>query len=298
MKRAILIIGVIVICSSVSFAQTKSDSLQLFQSQIMNLEKLNSKLLKQVIAANSNFKKIEQRLSATADSLSVLKKEFVLTNNHLEEIEKNLVSQIQQLSYKTSSDLSTLNNRLSRNTNYFILAVILMILLTSILVGWLKSIVTREKKILLDKIIDTTEALRDELKRPDNKLNGLHEPQIKLTDSEQQKPEDIDHTLALKVADEIFRIKKNLNSIDPETKGLKHIEFALERMQDYFNEYGYEMVELINRPYDKGMKISAEFIPDKALKHGEQIITAVFKPQINFKGVIIQLAEVEVSVGE
>ena len=85
--------------------------------------------------------------------------------------------------------------------------------------------------------------------------------------------------------------------MDPEIKGLKQLEFAVDRIQDNFKENGYEMVELLNKPYDKGMKVSAKFKPDKTLKQGEQIITRIIKPQVNFNNVIIQEAQVEVSVG-
>jgi len=46
------------------------------------------------------------------------------------------------------------------------------------------------------------------------------------------------------------------------------------------------------------MKVSANFRPDENLKQGEQVITRIIKPQVNFKGVMIQAAQVEVSVGE
>ena len=55
-----------------------------FDSQIMNLENLNSRLSTQVNAAKSNIKKLEGRLSSTADSVNVMKKELVLTNNNLQ----------------------------------------------------------------------------------------------------------------------------------------------------------------------------------------------------------------------
>ena len=46
------------------------------------------------------------------------------------------------------------------------------------------------------------------------------------------------------------------------------------------------------------MKVSANFRPDETLKNGEQVITRIIKPQVNFKDVMIQSAQVEVSVGE
>ena len=79
---------------------------------------------------------------------------------------------------------------------------------------------------------------------------------------------------------------------------MKQLEFAVERIQDSFKENGYEMVELLNIPYDQKMKVSAKFKPDNTIKRGEQIITRIIKPQVNFNNVIIQEAQVEVSVGE
>jgi len=45
------------------------------------------------------------------------------------------------------------------------------------------------------------------------------------------------------------------------------------------------------------MKLIANFKPDENLKEGEQIITRIIKPQVNYKGVMIQQAQVEVSTG-
>ncbi len=51
--------------------------------------------------------------------------------------------------------------------------------------------------------------------------------------------------------------------MDPDTKGLKQLEFAVDRILDNFREKGYEMVELLNKPYDEGIRVSAKFRRDK-----------------------------------
>ncbi len=43
------------------------------------------------------------------------------------------------------------------------------------------------------------------------------------------------------------------------------------------------------------MKVVANFVPDETLKEGEQIITGVTKPQINYNGKMIQSAQITVS---
>ncbi|HCO68944.1 MAG TPA: hypothetical protein DIT04_14465, partial [Dysgonomonas sp.] len=109
---------------------------------------------------------------------------------------------------------------------------------------------------------------------------------------------EIDHSLALKVADEIVRIQKNLNQMDSNTKGLKQLSASVKRIQDNFAANGYELVEMLGKEYNEGMKVVANFIPSEDLEKGKQIITRIIKPQVNFNGKMIQPAQIEVSVGE
>ena len=65
MRKTILIIGIIAFFNAVSVAQTKNDSIQQLQRQIVNIENLNSRLSILVNAANTNIKKLEGRLLST-----------------------------------------------------------------------------------------------------------------------------------------------------------------------------------------------------------------------------------------
>jgi hypothetical protein len=298
MRKTLLIIAVLAIFSIVSFAQTKNDSIQQLQHQIVNLENLNSRLSTRVNAANSNIRILEGRLSSTIDSMDVLKKELALTNTNLQSLADKLELQISQISDKSNSDFLTLNKRVSNNTLYWILAIVAIALFSTILFGWLISRLTFVKKELSDQIKNSSEAIREEIIKLDNQVFWSLDFQKKFSKTEQNESENIDHSLALKVADEIIRIQKNLSSMDPETKGLKQLEFAIDRIQDNFRENGYEMVELLNKPYDEGMKVSAKFKPDNTLKRGERIITRIIKPQVNYNNLIIQEAQVEVSVSQ
>ena len=298
MRKTILILGVIAIFSTVSVAQTKNDTIKKLQRQIVNLGNLNSRLSTQINAANSNIKKLEGRLLSTVDSVDVLKKELVLTNKNLQAMANKFELKILQLSDKSNSDFSALSKRVSNNTLYWILAIVSILLFSAILFGWLRNRLTLVKTELSDQIKNSSEAIRGEIIKLDNQVFWSLDYQEKLSKTEQNESENIDHSLVLKVADEIIRIQKNLSSMDPETKGLKQLEFAIERIQDNFKENGYEMVELLNKPYNQGMKVSAKFKPDNTLKRGEQIITRIIKPQVNYNNLIIQEAQVEVSVGE
>lgn len=109
---------------------------------------------------------------------------------------------------------------------------------------------------------------------------------------------EADHSFALKVADELVRIQKNLSNMDESTRGLKQLAASVDRIRDNFAANGYELVDMLNKPYREGMKVAANFIPSEDLATGEQLITRIIKPQVNYQGEMIQSAQIEVSVGE
>ena len=302
MRVSILVIVIFIVVNSISFTQSKTDTIQQLQTSIEKLEAANVKLDDQLNAANTSIQKIEKKLSAATDSINILKDNLANTNNNLESIADNLGVKIQQTSEKANSDLSTLSDRVSKNTLYWIIAVLFIALLSVLLFSWLRKQLSKEKIGLIDQIKKTSETLRDEQIKLDGQLIKLLDTQMQLMNAERQtstaKAEEVDNSLALKVADEIIRIQQNLSSMDSETKGLKQLSASVKRIQANFEGNGYEIVDMLNKPYDAGMKVTANFKPDENLKPNEQIITRIIKPQVNFKGVMIQSAQIEVSQGE
>ena len=139
MRKTILIIGITAIFGSVAIAQTRNDTIQQLQRKIENLEIHNSRLSVQVSTANSNIRKLENRISSAADSVDVLKQELALTNSNLQAMANKMELQIRQLDNKTSSDFSALSIRVSHNTSLsWILAIIAIVLFPAILFGWLR----------------------------------------------------------------------------------------------------------------------------------------------------------------
>lgn len=135
----------------------------------------------------------------------------------------------------------------------------------------------------------------------DNKLVEVLETQLKLKQEETKSQPSVsndkaDHSLALKVADEIVRMQKNISKMDEGTKGLKPLTKGIERIQNNFAANGYEMINLLNTEYDERNNIDViNFITDENLAENKRIISAVIKPQVNYNGVLIQRAQVDVS---
>ena len=86
--------------------------------------------------------------------------------------------------------------------------------------------------------------------------------------------------------------------MDSKIKGHKNLSMAIKNIKDNYAASGYEIVEMLGKEYNDGMKVIANFIPDEELETGKQIISRIIKPQVNFKGEMIQAAQIEVSVGE
>jgi cell division protein FtsL len=263
----------------VSFAQTRQEQ---------EIKDLQGKVQK-IETANKNLK-IELKKVRT---LAEKKTSKVITDNRESSDETS--------GDKSAAETKTVNTggATGKNALYWMLAVLSIALLGALLYVSFRKQLTKEIAALSDNIQQTKKALEEDGIKLDNKLMELVETHMQLVKSE-PKPAPAkteDHSLALKVADEVIRIQNNLSYMDPEIKGLKQLAAAVKRIQDNFEAFGYELVDMRNKPYDEGMKVIANFKPDENLKEGEQIITRIIKPQVNYKGVMIQSAQVEVSVG-
>jgi len=102
------------------------------------------------------------------------------------------------------------------------------------------------------------------------------------------------HALPLRLGLEIHRMRKRMANIPADTKGLGALENSLRRLEESFNDRGYEIVDLLGKPFTEGMTVHARFAPSDVPDSGEQLITKIIQPQINFEGVLIQPGEVEV----
>lgn len=104
-----------------------------------------------------------------------------------------------------------------------------------------------------------------------------------------------DHSLIKTLADRITFMEMTLYKMDPKTRGYKQLTKSIVQMKDNLLANGYELVDMLGKTYDGGMKVTANFIEDETLEEGQQIITGIIKPQINYKGVMIQAAQITVS---
>lgn len=216
-------------------------------------------------------------------------------------IADDLGTKIQQTETTAKDGITQLGKDVSQNKLYWIIATLATFLLGGIIYWLLGNRIKTNKTDVETQIKNTKKSLEEESIKLDSKLVEVLETQLKL--KQEEKPSnsslsvtETDHSLALKVADEIVRMQKNISKMDEDTKGLKPLIKGIERIQNNFASNGYEMVNLLNKDYDERMNIDViNFITDENLSMGRKVITAVIKPQVNYNGVLIQRAQVDVS---
>jgi hypothetical protein len=169
----------------------------------------------------------------------------------------------------------------------------------------LNSNLARVKAELRIKGYHPENALIDILHRESSMYSGPPEPIVitqeaaPVLESLQPKTDaKLDHSLVIKIADELVRIQKNVASMEEGTRGLKQLNGSINRIANNFIANGYELVDMLGKPYKEGMLVVANFVPSDDLPAGRQIITRIIKPQVNYNGEMIQSAQIEVSVGE
>ncbi|WJJ98224.1 hypothetical protein [Algibacter luteus] len=310
MKRIILIISIFTISNL--FAQQQHDSILVkeiptIQSNLLKQQQEIDDLTKKLNSQNytivkqgqtiSSLKIENKNLNATIDSLSQLietNKQNIVTNS------EELGTKIQDTEKKADSQIAELDSSVEKNRLYWIIATLGTLLLGGLIYWLLGKRITSSKTDVETQIRNTKASLEEESIKLDNKLVEVLETQLKLQqEASKSQPvsstEKADHSLALKVADEIIRIQKNLSRMDEKTKGLKQLNSSVKRIQDNFASNGYELVDMLGKEYNEGMKATVNFVQDEDFEEGKRVITRIIKPQVNYKGTMIQTAQIEVT---
>lgn len=308
----ILLLAFFWLTSVIANGQQPDPELQKIQTRLQQIERANLQVSKQIKATEN---RLSGKLATATDSLTELKNDLAEANKTIKLIRQELDHKISKAEKTADGKIASITTSLSQNTLYGIIAVLIIALLSVGLFALLRSQFVRrntdlsesidltnrtlekQHSSLSDSIQTTKKALEEEGIRLDTKLADILEAQLSLLKNTPAQAKT-DHSLALKMADEINRIQKNLNHMDPSTKGLKQLNGAVRRILENFESNGYKLVELLNKPYDQGMNAIAVFRPDEQLKADEKIISKIIKPQVNFRGVMIQSAEIEVSFNE
>lgn len=309
MGKTLILFLFLVLCVSSTEAK---DSLQIenlqkdvksLQADINSLQQANARFQSQLQCVNDLKHSIE-RHNVKIDSLrsalfnvdNLLDRQSTNMNSIERKVDSNFAATDQKIEVSSNSLSESIQQRSVWGGGAIIIALILLALTFFILRKKINRGVSSIDKIKAaqNSLESAQKAMQEESVKLDAKLVELLDKQFSVqtqnNDANQQ-----DHSLVLKVADEIIKIETNLARMDESVRGYKQLKKALERMRANFMANGYEIVDMLNKPYNEGMKASVSFETDELLQEGEQKITNIIKPQINYNGKMIQSAQITVS---
>ena len=258
------------------------DSLKLSDIEFKsNTLELNSQIVSLENQLNDKFEGLKSETNQLEVVANTLTKDLSLAKDNVEEISES--------SSKNSIGLESVNQEINQKQLFglifLVVFLIIMLVIYFLLNNNSKKLAAKQKEILEKQILDSQKITDWLVKQSSDSF-------------EKNKSGEIDHSFAKRVADEIVRITTNLLRMDNSIKGYKQLSASVRKLEHSLNANNYELESLLNKPYDNGMNLQANFVIDESLKEGESIITRIVKPQINYKGKLIQAAQVEVSQGE
>ncbi|MBR6846826.1 MAG: hypothetical protein IKM74_01695 [Bacteroidales bacterium] len=303
MKRLLLVVLLSMLIDSMS-AQT-SDSLTFLQHQISafelqlrSIEQRDETFNVQLKELKSQVARLSDENSSLDDALRQKQESFdslarIVANNSA-----NIKTTADELGVKIqTTDKAVSNNANSIRTKTIWGAVAFMLALLASAMVWLLHM--RAQKTSDDKIA----LLKNQADELNEKIVGQFSDEM----SELQKLSDVlrnaggnaltepDHSLVKTLADRITFMEMTLYRMDSSVKGHKQLSKSIAQMKDNLLANGYEIVDMLGKEYDEGMKVTANFNEDENIEAGKQIITGIVKPQINYKGIMIQSAQITVS---
>ncbi len=248
-----------------------------------NIQQLNAGIQtkdRQIITETSAIKK------QLADFKSIVQIDETKLENKISAFDENI--------QKLNTDIQ---KTINQQKPYWIIAILVLLFTVAGIFFFLKYKMVRLGNILSSELTSSLEKLKNELIQLDAKPLPVPDQKLESENLQVAQEAEPDHSLPIKVCEEIQRMRNRMKHMDQDDQAIKVLRKRLESLEEELNGKGYEMVNLEGKPYNEGMTVKPSFITDKNMKEGEKIITRVIKSQINYKDILIQAAEVEVSQG-
>jgi hypothetical protein len=266
-----------------------NDKITTIENTIKTLQKSNEQL------ERKNYE-LKKSIFKQQNEISSLKQNVQTNTENIKKTADETGTKIKEANASILTNKTTVEHNLKIKTIFGGIIMLFTVIILVFIYFLLRKRINISKNAI-DKINDTQKILQVESLNLDGKLIEILETQIKIQESQpiSSKETQNDHSLVLKVADEIVRIETNLSRMDSGIKGFKQLAASVRRIKDNLLANNYELIDMLGKPYDEGMRVFADFVVDENLNAGARIITTIIKPQINFKGELIQKAKITVS---
>jgi uncharacterized coiled-coil DUF342 family protein len=287
------------------------ESYDLLKIQIQKAEKRIDTLEKNTKQGQETVLELKKQIGELAAGSKTHQQKITEINakiNALESKQTALGGSLDQLSRDTEQKTQTIDETITVRSKWYGVAIVILLLLLAGCYWYLRRRSDASEQTLsaqLKSTLDTVRSTEEKIAKSDTALadslfeilNKLKVQEMSVAVNGQSKPSEMDHHLPLKLADEIHRMRKRLASLPEDTKGLTPLQKSLERLESELAEQGYEIVDHTGMTYTENLSVKARFVPSDDLGLDQKIISKVVVPQVNYKGVMIRMADIEVSIG-
>lgn len=286
-----------IIIAQMASASNTSDSLrqcvtqiQVTDAKVQTLQKENEALKTEVVSLN-------ETLSSKSQEIDSLKNILTETNLSVAALADSLNINIINTQAQIQSNSDNINqtiNKKSQTGLWIFIVLALVVTVIAYVFGRLLAKRGNEVASLSAKADKLNEEIVDRMSKEMTDMQNISK-QISSIASSPVANSDTEQKLITTLADRITFMEMTLYKMDASVRGHKQLSKSIKQMKDNLLANGYELVDMLGKDYHDGMKVTANFVEDEELPMGKQIITGIIKPQINYKGKMIQSAQITVS---
>lgn len=302
MKKSLLIIQLVLFAGLNSFAQDDSKQIEL-EKQVRLLKTEISTLKQNQQSSNGKISDLSNTISAQSRSIDSLCKDISKVNEQIKQTSSDMKKDISDtndnINYKEKAMMSAIN---TKSVYAGLIGLLALVLSVVIFIRYRRRV--NQSTLDLNNIDSQITSLKNEQHRLEENIIASNDKLISAIERQavvvktEDEIKDQDHSLALAVANELTRIQQNLNFMDPTVKGVSQLKNRAKAIMTTLNSKQYDIPDLLGKVYNEGDNIIATMELNEDMKEGTNRIKRVIKPQVSYKGKLIQAAEVFVEFNE
>lgn len=302
MKKSLLIIQLVLFAGLNSFAQDDSKQIEL-EKQVRLLKTEISTLKQNQQSSNGKISDLSNTISAQSRSIDSLCKDISKVNEQIKQTSSDMKKDISDtndnINYKEKAMMSAIN---TKSVYAGLIGLLALVLSVVIFIRYRRRV--NQSTLDLNNIDSQITSLKNEQHRLEENIIASNDKFISAIEKQavvvktEDEIKDQDHSLALAVANELTRIQQNLNFMDPTVKGVSQLKNRAKAIMTTLNSKQYDIPDLLGKVYNEGDNIIATMELNEDMKEGTNRIKRVIRPQVSYKGKLIQAAEVFVEFNE
>jgi peptidoglycan hydrolase CwlO-like protein len=302
MKKSLLIIQLVLFAGLNSFAQDDSKQIEL-EKQVCLLKTEISTLKQNQQSSNGKISDLSNTISAQSRSIDSLCKDISKVNEQIKQTSSDMKKDISDtndnINYKEKAMMSAIN---TKSVYAGLIGLLALVLSVVIFIRYRRRV--NQSTLDLNNIDSQITSLKNEQHRLEENIIASNDKLISAIEKQavvvktEDEIKDQDHSLALAVANELTRIQQNLNFMDPTVKGVSQLKNRAKAIMTTLNSKQYDIPDLLGKVYNEGDNIIATMELNEDMKEGTNRIKRVIRPQVSYKGKLIQAAEVFVEFNE